>query len=152
MAAPKNNLFALGHHYGRPKQYPTALELHNECVAFFDWCVEAKEVITITGLCIYLEISRTTLMRWKNGDIDNETDNFSNVITRAIAIVENAYEKKLDTFTFGGAIFALKNINKEYWKDKIEAEVNQTNTNVTAAFGSSVQSPSESAEDSRIDS
>jgi hypothetical protein len=152
VAAPKNNLFALGHHYGRPKQYPTALELHNECVAFFDWCVEAKEVITITGLCIYLEISRTTLMRWKNGDIDNETDNFSNVITRAIAIVENAYEKKLDTFTFGGAIFALKNINKEYWKDKIEAEVNQTNTNVTAAFGSSVQSPSESAEDSRIDS
>jgi hypothetical protein len=152
VAAPKNNLFALGHHYGRPKQYPTALELHNECVAFFDWCVEAKEVITITGLCIYLEISRTTLMRWKNGDIDNETDNFSNVITRAIAIVENAYEKKLDTFTFGGAIFALKNINKEYWKDKIEAEVNQTNTNVTAAFGSSVQSTSESAEDSRIDS
>jgi hypothetical protein len=152
MAAPKNNLFALGHHYGRPKQYPKALELHNECVAYFDWCVEAKEVITITGLCIYLEISRTTLMRWKNGDIDNETDNFSNVITRAIAIVENAYEKKLDTFTFGGAIFALKNINKEYWKDKIEAEVNQTNTNVTAAFGSSVQSPSESAEDSRIDS
>jgi hypothetical protein len=152
MAAPKNNLFALGHHYGRPKQYPTALELHNECAAYFDWCVEAKEVITITGLCIYLEISRTTLMRWKNGDIDNETDIFSNVITRAIAIVENAYEKKLDTFTFGGAIFALKNINKEYWKDKIEAEVNQTNTNVTAAFGSSVQSPSESADDSRIDS
>lgn len=152
MAAPKNNLFALGHHFGRPKQYPTAFELHNECVSYFDWCVEAKEVITITGLCIYLEISRTTLMRWKNGDIDNETDNFSNVITRAIAIVENAYEKKLDTFTFGGAIFALKNINKEYWKDKIEAEVNQTNTNVTAAFGSSVQSPSESTEDTRIDS
>ena len=152
MAAPKNNLFALGHHYGRPKQYPTALELHNECAAYFDWCVEAKEVITITGLCIYLEISRTTLMRWKNGDIDNETDIFSNVITRAIAIVENAYEKKLDTFTFGGAIFALKNINKEYWKDKIESEVNQTNTNVTAAFGATVQSPSESADDSRIDS
>lgn len=152
MAAPKNNLFALGHHYGRPKQYPTALELHNECVAYFDWCVEAKEVITITGLCIYLEISRTTLMRWKNGDIDNETDIFSNVITRAIAIVENSYEKKLDTFTFGGAIFALKNINKEYWKDKTESEVNQTNTNVTAAFGATVQSTSESADDSRIDS
>ena len=138
MPAPKHNLFALGHHFGRPKQYLTALELHNECKAYFDWCVEAKEVITITGLCLFLEISRTTLMRWKNGDIDNDSEVFSNVIIRAIGIVENSYEKKLDTFTFGGAIFALKNINKEYWKDKIESEVNQTNHNVQATFGSAI--------------
>ena len=151
MPAPKHNLFALGHHYGRPKQYPTALELHNECKAYFDWCVEAKEVITITGLCLFLEISRTTLMRWKNGEIDNETEVFSNVITRAIGIVENAYEKKLDTFTFGGAIFALKNINKEHWKDKTEQEVNQTNTNVAANFGTTLQSSQESGNDSPID-
>lgn len=151
MPAPKHNLFALGHHFGRPKAYSTAEDLHNECKAYFDWCIEAKEVITISGLCLYLEISRTTLMRWKNGEIDNNEQVFSNVITRAIGIVENAYEKKLDTFTFGGAIFALKNINKEYWKDKIESEVNQTNHNVQASFGSALQSPSESVNDSQLD-
>jgi len=149
--APKHNLFALGHHFGRPKKYPTAKELYDECKAYFDWCIEAKEVITISGLCIYLEIDRKTLSRWKNGDIDNETEDFSRIIKHAHAIVENSYEKKLDTFTFGGAIFALKNINKEYWRDKIETENTSIVTNVAATFGSNtLHTTQESVNDSQL--
>lgn len=151
MPAPKHNLFALGNNGGRPKVFNIPEDLEKECSEYFDWCIENKEVLTITGLCLYLNISRTTLHRWINKEIDKEKQVFSDIIKRAVAVIENAYEKKLDTFTFGGAIFALKNINKNYWKDKIESEVNQTNHNVQATFGSALQSPSESVNDSQLD-
>ena len=108
-------------------------------------------MLTITGLALYLNVTLKTLSRWRNGLIDNETQEFSPIINRAVQCIENAYEKKLDTFTFGGAIFALKNINKEHWKDKTEQEVNQTNTNVAANFGTTLQSSQESGNDSPID-
>ena len=144
MGAPKFNLFALGNNGGRPKVFQTAIELEQACSTYFQWCIDNKEVITITGLCLYLSISRTTLHRWE-GEV------FSNIINRAIAVVENSYEKKLDTFTFGGAIFALKNINKKYWKDKTEQEVLQTINNVAATFGgATVQPTQESSTDSQL--
>jgi len=151
MAAPKHNLYALGNNGGRPKVFETPEDLEKECSEYFDWCIENKEVLTITGLCLYLNVSRATFHRWMKGEIDKEGEVFSTISKRAMAVIENAYEKKLDTFTFGGAIFALKNINKEYWKDKIESEVNQTNHNVQATFGSALQSTSESVNDSQLD-
>ena len=151
MPAPKHNLFALGNNGGRPKVFETPTHLEQECNEYFNWCIENKEVLTITGLALYLNVTLKTLSRWRNGLIDNETQEFSPIINRAVQCIENAYEKKLDTFTFGGAIFALKNINKEHWKDKTEQEVNQTNTNVAANFGTTLQSSQESGNDSPID-
>ena len=151
MGAPKHNLFALGNNGGRPKVFETPIDLQQECNEYFNWCIENKEVLTITGLALYLNVTLKTLSRWRNGLIDNETQEFSPIINRAVQCIENAYEKKLDTFTFGGAIFALKNINKEHWKDKTEQEVNQTNTNVAANFGTTLQSSQESGNDSPID-
>lgn len=149
MPAPKHNLFALGNNGGRPKVFNTPAELEAECNNYFNWCIENKEVLTITGLCLYLNVSRATFHRWMNGNIDKEGEVFSTISKRAMAVIENAYEKKLDTFTFGGAIFALKNINKDYWKDKTEQEVNQTITNVTASFGSTIQPAQESGADTQ---
>ena len=151
MGAPKHNLFALGNNGGRPKVFETPIDLQQECNEYFNWCIENKEVLTITGLALYLNVTLKTLSRWRHGLIDNETQEFSPIINRAVQCIENAYEKKLDTFTFGGAIFALKNINKEHWKDKTEQEVNQTNTNVAANFGTTLQSSQESGNDSPID-
>jgi hypothetical protein len=151
MPAPKHNLFALGNNGGRPKVFETPIHLEQECNEYFNWCIENKEVLTITGLCLYLNVSRATFHRWMKGEIDKEGEVFSTISKRAMAVIENAYEKKLDTFTFGGAIFDLKNINKDYWKDKIVSELNQTNTNVAATFGSALQSTSESVNDSQLD-
>lgn len=149
MAAPKYNLFALGNCGGRQPIYETEQQLIDKCNEYFEWCITNKEVITISGLCLFLDISRTTLHRWANGELDEKNKVISNIIKRAIAVVENAYEKKLDTFAFGGAIFALKNINKEYWRDEVKQEVNQKITNVTANFGATLQSPSEPSKDSQ---
>jgi len=151
MPAPKYNLFALGHNSGRPKVFATPKELEDECTEYFQWCIDNKEVLTITGLCLYLNVSRATFHRWMDGDIDKEGQVFSTISKRAMAVIENAYEKKLDTFTFGGAIFALKNINKNYWKDKTEQEVSQTITNVAATFGgATVQPTQESSTDTQF--
>lgn len=151
MAAPKHNLFALGHHYGRPKVFDTPNNLEKECIEYFQWCIDNKEVLTITGLCLYLNVSRATFHRWMDGKIDKEGQDFSTISKRAMTVIENAYEKKLDTFAFGGAIFALKNINGSYWKDKTESEVTSHNTNVSANFGTTLQSAQEPSEDTSVD-
>jgi len=151
MPAPKHNLFALGNNGGRPKVFKTPQDLEKELQDYFEWCIENKEVLTITGVCLYLNVSRATFHRWMDGDIDKEGEVFSTIISRAMAVIENAYEKKLDTFTFGGAIFALKNINKDYWKDKTEQEVKSTITNVAAAFGSAIPATQEPTTDTQLD-
>lgn len=151
MPAPKHNLFALGNNGGRPKVFETPELLELECTDYFEWCIENKEVLTITGLCLYLKVTRQTLHRWIDGHLDKEGEVFSDIIKRACAVIENAYEKKLDTFTFGGAIFALKNINKDYWKDKTEQEVKQIITNVQASFGGAVQATQEPTTDTQFD-
>lgn len=151
MPAPKYNLYALGHHCGRPKVFKTAKELDKECFDYFQWCVENKEVITISGLQLFLNICHTTKDRWLNGEIDTQTEVFSAILDRAIGVVENAYEKKLDTFAFGGAVFALKNLRRKHWKDKTEQELLQTITNVAATFGgSAIQPTQESTNDSQV--
>jgi hypothetical protein len=147
MAAPKINYFTLGNNGGRPRIYKTPEDLERKCIEYFDFCITDKQIITITGLCLFLGIHRDTLNGWRK-----EKNEFSDIINRAMQSVEIAYETKLDTFTFGGAIFALKNINKEYWKDKTEQEVSQTITNVAATFGgSAIQPTQESTTDTQLD-
>lgn len=149
MPAPKYNLYALGNNGGRPRVFNSPEDMELKCMEYFDACITDKMVVTITGLCLWLGVSRNTVKRWQN---EPEFKEFSHIINRAIQAVEVSYEQKLDTFTFGGAIFALKNINKEYWKDKTEQEVSQTITNVAATFGgSTIQPTQEPTTDTRFD-
>lgn len=146
MAAPKYNLYALGNNGGRPRVFKTPEDLEMKCNEYFEACVRDKMIITITGLCLWLGVTRKTIIRWEKAP---EFEEFSKIIKRAVDCVEHAYEMKLDTFTFGGAIFALKNIAKDYWQDKTEQEVKQTVTNVSANFGNTLQSTQEPKEDTR---
>lgn len=148
MPAPKYNLFALGNNGGRPRVFKSPEDLELKCMEYFEACITDKMVITITGLCLWLGVTRKTVSRWQN---EEEFKEFSPIINRAIQSVELAYETKLDTFTFGGAIFALKNINKYGWKDKTEQEVNSIVTNVSSTFGGTVHPTQESATDPQLD-
>ena len=70
---------------------------------------------TITGLAIYLNTSRETLMNYEN------RDEFFDAIKSAKDRIEYAYEMR--GLAVGGAfdIFRLKNMG---WKDKTESEIN----------------------------
>jgi hypothetical protein len=124
MAAPKGNIFAQGcETNGRPPMFDTVEAMQNKIEAYFEFCVTEKINITITGLALYLGFCDKQSLY----DYEKKED-FSCLIKRARTTVENAYEQRLYSMTFGGAIFALKNMG---WFDKIEQEVNQTVTNVT---------------------
>lgn len=140
MAAPKYNLYALGNTGGRPAHYETPELLHNKIIEYFDFCVNSKENITITGLALYLGFSSRTSFT----DYLNRSEEFSNVIKRARMSVEKAYENNLHGFAWAGAAFALRNINSSDWKE--ETTQNQVVNNVAASFGEVIQ-PTPKSED-----
>ena len=72
---------------------------------------------TITGLALFLNTSRETLMNYE------KKDEFFDTILQGKQIIEKAYEERLINRGNGGDIFALKNFK---WKD--ESTVN-ANTN-----------------------
>lgn len=124
MAAAKNNLYALGNTGGAPRKYESAEELEAKCSEYFKFCIESKENPKITGLCLFLGFnSRDTLAQYigRNNEL-------SDIIKRAKLGVECHYEEGLNTFKYGGSVFALKNMG---WKDQVESHVTQTITTVT---------------------
>ena len=147
MAAPKFNLYALGNNGGRERIFATPEELEAKVIEYFNWCVETKTEIAKNGLELFIGFnSRST---WSNY---MKREEYLDILNRAKKAVVYSYELDLRSFKFGGAIFALKNLDPDNYVDKVETENKSIVTNVTAAFGSSVQSTSESADDSRIDS
>ena len=147
MSAPKFNLYALGNNGGRERIFATPEELEAKVIEYFNWCVETKTEIAKNGLELFIGFnSRST---WSNY---MKREEYLDILNRAKKAVVYSYELDLRSFKFGGAIFALKNLDPDNYVDKVETENKSIVTNVTAAFGSSVQSPSESADDSRIDS
>lgn len=106
------NLFALGlDNSGRPPIYDDPEILKNKCEQYFIECLENEEKITITGLALYLGFcSRGTIYEYE------KKKEFSDVIKRAMMVVENSYEK-LTEKNPTGAIFILKNMG---WSDKQE--------------------------------
>lgn len=121
------NTFSVGNEGGRPAFYNTPKDLYDKVMEYFEWAEnENKGKITITGLTLYLGFeSRKSLQQYE------DKPEFATIIKRARLGVESYYEEKLSGMTYGGAIFALKNLAKEYWKDSTEQEVTQTVTNVT---------------------
>lgn len=114
MAAPKGNLYALGNTGGRPPHFSTPDELNTKIKEYFDHCLNNNENITITGLALFLGFAdRQSLFDYE------KRDEFSCIIKRARMTVENSYENRLYTHSFGGGIFALKNMG---WKDQQEIE------------------------------
>lgn len=124
MAAPKHNRFAIGNNGGRPQIYTEPESLYTKIMEYFEWSEsDNSSKVTITGLCLFLGFeSRKSLSDYE------ERQEFSTLIKRARMAVENYYEEKLISMSYGGAIFALKNMG---WKDEVTENQIQTVTNVT---------------------
>lgn len=109
MAAPHGNKYALGNTGGRPPVFETPDDLIKEVNAYFAYCVDKGEKVTITGLTLYLGFSSRSSL----DDYANKGEEFSYIIKRSKLAVENSYESNGQTID----IFALKNMG---WKDSQE--------------------------------
>lgn len=129
MAAPKGNKYALGlSTSGRPPMYPDAKELGKKISAYFDSLKveqneEGEKVLiecpTITGLALFLGFSsRQSIYDYANRKGEKEIE-FAYIVKRALLVVENHYENRLNYQAATGAIFALKNME---WSDSSEVK------------------------------
>ena len=96
---------------GRPLKYKTKEELDIAIDSYFN--NTPKEEWTWTGLALYLDTSRQTLLNY------TEREEFVDSIKKGLERVENGYEIDLKKHGRTGTIFALKNFD---WKDKVENE------------------------------
>jgi len=111
---------------GRPLKFKTVEELDIKIQSYFDSCFEEVvdgevkkknqiKPLTITGLAIFLDTSRDTLLDYK------EKPEYSDSIKKALAVCENYAEEKLFGNNVAGVIFNLK--NNYGWKDKTEQDI-----------------------------
>lgn len=104
---------------GRPRKYKSVEELQRLIDEYFSQCDETRRPYTITGLALYLDMDRKSLLRYEK---DYE-DEFCHTITRAKERVQEFVECCL--FKKGiaqGVIFNLKNNFK--WEENIEVKTN----------------------------
>lgn len=92
--------------------FKTPEELEAKINAYFD--NTPKEEWTWTGLALYLDTNRQTLLNY------SERPEFVDPIKKGLARVENGYEIDLKRHGRPGTIFALKNFD---WKDRQEQDI-----------------------------
>lgn len=115
---------------GRPKgarKYKTVKDLEEKIKEYFEYCDSQRiwtekslhvKPYTISGLCVFLDIDRATLLRYEEIDKD-----FCNTIKRAKQKIENNIEENamMGILNPTVSIFNLK--NNFGWKDKTEQEI-----------------------------
>ena len=113
---------------GRPRILGSPEEFEELANAYFDRCTTEGEPFTITGLALGVGLAnRQSLHDYRR------RPEFSDVVKRAMAIVENGYERALWGGTKAppaGPIFVLKNMG---WTDRVEAEVRTPEDTARAA-------------------
>lgn len=99
---------------GRPLKFETPEILQERIDAYFSDATDEegnlKKPVSITGLALWLDTTRETLMDYQNRDA------FTDTIKKAKLRVENFYEERLlSGRNAAGPIFALKNFG---WRDE----------------------------------
>jgi hypothetical protein len=127
---------------GRPRKYTNVDELQELIDNYFKTCDEMHRPYTMTGLALFLDMDRRTLLRYEK----EYTDEFCLTITRAKERVQEFVECCL--FKKGiaqGVIFNLK--NNFGWEDKQEVDHTvteiQKNMNAVNDIASQMQNVSD---------
>jgi hypothetical protein len=68
MPAPKGNKFALGHHFGRPKEY-TKEFIENEAKKFYEW-MQKEDSIWYEQFCVERGYCADYIARWAEENED----------------------------------------------------------------------------------
>lgn len=104
---------------GRPKKYSEVEQLQKKINEYFKMCDEKEKPYTITGLCLYLDIDRSTLLRYE------EKEEYCNTIKRAKNRIENYVEENSLKGLLNPTVSIFNLKNNFGWKDKQEIETNQ---------------------------
>ena len=101
---------------GRPLKFQRVQELQDRIDSYFSECEAKGKVVSVTGLALYLDTSRETLLDYQ------EKPEFSDAIKKAKLRCENWVEEGAlsNKVNATSAIFNLK--NNFGWKDKQEME------------------------------
>lgn len=125
MPAPKGNIFAIGNS-GKPKKYETPEDITKAIDSYFTYIQgeptidkESKlkwdrvpESPTVTGLALHIGFaSRQSIYDYI------KEEEFSYILKRAVTVIENHHEKRMDGDKVAGSIFVLKNMG---WADKVD--------------------------------
>lgn len=112
------------HPGGRPPKFKNVEEMETLINDFFLDCDQKNEPYTITGLALWLDTTRETLLDYQ------DKDEFSDAIKRAKLRCQNWVEKGalMNKVNPTSAIFNLK--NNYGWKDKTEQELTNPDGNL----------------------
>lgn len=118
---------------GRPLKFETPEQLESLVESYFTMCDQEKKPYTITGLAIWLDTSRETLLNY------TERPEFFDTIKRAKIRCENWVEEGALTNRINAtsAIFNLK--NNYGWKDKTEQDITSNGESIQPIVGMVIQ-------------
>lgn len=103
----------MAHAGGRPLKFESPEALLEKAEGWFSMTPINQQ--TITGLAVYLDTSRETLMNYEG------REEFFDAVKKIKDRIEYSYELTLRTRGSAGDIFGLKNFG---WKDKTEVDQN----------------------------
>lgn len=108
---------------GRPLRFNDAEGLELLIMQYLEHCEVKDKPLTMSGLALWLGISRQTLVNY------SYRDDFFDTISEARALVEADMEERMlaNKSNATASIFSLKNNFK--WTDKQEIEAKNTNVN-----------------------
>ena len=107
---------------GRPRKYTNVEELQDLIDEYFKMCDDNHRPYTITGLALYLDMDRKSLLRYEKEYDDEFCHTIKKAKERVQEFVECCLFKKGIT---AGVIFNLK--NNFGWQDKQEVDTNSVN-------------------------
>lgn len=118
MGAPKGNKYAVGNS-GRPKTFETPEILQENIEKYYKDCEEKNKPLTIEGLCVFLGITRQTLLNYEKNESYFEFFDVIKIAKQHImaCMIENMLSGKYKEAT---GIFLLK--NHSGYTDKQEVE------------------------------
>lgn len=112
---------------GRPLKYKNKEEIDQAIKAYFERCEETGKPLTMSGLAVWLDMDRRSLVNYGN------REEFFPSIKRARAMIEASTEERMlmNELNVTGAIFSLK--NNYGWVDKQEIK-EETDNKITISW------------------
>lgn len=100
---------------GRPPKWKSEDALDKACEAYFQECIQKKEIPSKAGLRVHLDLIKERYSDYKK--------KYPHPIKKAENLIEKAWVNRLSGVAATGAIFYLKNAFFEDYRDRHETDI-----------------------------